>query len=259
MWGQTYHGPSTRPPIDARRPRGRLARATPAAATRAAALARRASPRPSPKNSGGAARPERAVRRRARLAPAPPGPRAGSPRWDRRRERCRDRFLDLLRDYEAARRDANRERLFPPADDAFFFRKRRRRAAARCKQETRRDRASQVAGPCRPSTSAGSRAFSRISSSAAAAAGMSMTRRTTRSGRARLWKRCRASSGSSRSSSSAPTRRPSPILYGRCSSPRRLSRGRRRGRAPADARRRGAGEAHGRRGAARLPAVGAEL
>ena len=61
------------------------------------------------------------------------------------RERCRDRFLDLLRDYEAARRDANRERLFPPADDAFFFRKRRpQRRGARQTRDAFRDRASQV-------------------------------------------------------------------------------------------------------------------
>ena len=67
------------------------------------------------------------------------------------RERCRDRFLDLLRDYEAARRDANRERLFPPADDAFFFRKRRpQRRGARQTRDAFRDRASQVCGAVPP-------------------------------------------------------------------------------------------------------------
>ena len=108
----------------------------------AAALARRASPRPSPKKQSAAPRdlsvPFDAARD-SRLH------HRGREQAYALRERCRDRFLDLLRDYEAARRDANRERLFPPADDAFFFRKRRpQRRGARQTRDAFRDRASQV-------------------------------------------------------------------------------------------------------------------
>ena len=108
----------------------------------AAALARRASPRPSPKKQPAAPRdlsvPFDAARD-SRLH------HRGREQAYALRERCRDRFLDLLRDYEAARRDANRERLFPPADDAFFFGKRRpQRRGARQTRDAFRDRASQV-------------------------------------------------------------------------------------------------------------------
>ena len=142
MWGQTYHGPSTRPPD--RRRCGRAADLARDAGCRdaAAALARRASPRPSPKKQSAAPRdlsvPFDAARD-SRLH------HRGREQAYALRERCRDRFLDLLRDYEAARRDANRERLFPPADDAFFFRKRRpQRRGARQTRDAFRDRASQV-------------------------------------------------------------------------------------------------------------------
>ena len=142
MWGQTHHGPSTRPPD--RRRCGRAADLARDAGCRdaAAALARRASPRPSPKKQPAAPRdlsvPFDAARD-SRLH------HRGREQAYALRERCRDRFLDLLRDYEAARRDANRERLFPPADDAFFFRKRRpQRRGARQTRDAFRDRASQV-------------------------------------------------------------------------------------------------------------------
>ena len=142
MWGQTHHVPSTRPPD--RRRCGRAADLARDAGCRdaAAALARRASPRPSPKKQSAAPRdlsvPFDAARD-SRLH------HRGREQAYALRERCRDRFLDLLRDYEAARRDANRERLFPPADDAFFFRKRRpQRRGARQTRDAFRDRASQV-------------------------------------------------------------------------------------------------------------------
>ena len=137
-----HHVPSTRPPD--RRRCGRAADLARDAGCRdaAAALARRASPRPSPKKQSAAPRdlsvPFDAARD-SRLH------HRGREQAYALRERCRDRFLDLLRDYEAARRDANRERLFPPADDAFFFRKRRpQRRGARQTRDAFRDRASQV-------------------------------------------------------------------------------------------------------------------
>ena len=136
-----HHVPSTRPD---RRRCGRAADLARDAGCRdaAAALARRASPRPSPKKQPAAPRdlsvPFDAARD-SRLH------HRGREQAYALRERCRDRFLDLLRDYEAARRDANRERLFPPADDAFFFRKRRpQRRGARQTRDAFRDRASQV-------------------------------------------------------------------------------------------------------------------
>ena len=216
------------------RPRGRPARGgrLPRRGGGAARRARRGRLR---KTAGGAARPQRAVRRRARRCACTTGAASCSP--CRERERCRDRFLDLLRDYEAARRDANRERLSRRRTTPSWVRNGRpQRARRRGKQET--DRRPRVPGL--PGRAARARRLVRARfhgyPHGRVGPRMSCGRpASTRSGRARLWKRCRASSGSSRSSSSAPTRRPSPILYGRCSSRRRedVDAGRAPGRASA--------------------------
>jgi len=107
----------------------------------AATLAGHASPRPSPRKESAAPRdlsvPFDAARD-SRLH------HRGREQAYALRERCRDRFLELLRDYEAARRDHNRERLFPPSDDAFFFRKRRQQKHRPPSRDAFRDRASQI-------------------------------------------------------------------------------------------------------------------